>query len=67
MTPAQQFVSNLLKDIPDQQLLRMQTVESSGGTVILMTDSANGGQYFFTIEQRDFELALRAAKSGCQA
>jgi hypothetical protein len=67
MTPAQKFLADLLRNVSDKNLLALPSVEGSGGTIILMNDANTGGQYWFTSEQRDFELARRAAQAGCEA
>jgi hypothetical protein len=67
MTPSQRFIADLLRNVNDQHLLAMPSAEGTGGTIILMNDTGNGGQYWFTAEQRDFELARRAASAGNQA
>jgi hypothetical protein len=67
MTPSQKFVADILRNVHDHHLLAMPAVESSNGAVILMNDPENGGQFWFTAEQRDEELARRAASAGCMA
>jgi hypothetical protein len=67
MTPSQIFVADLLRNVNDKNLLAMPSVEGAMGTIILMNDEKTGGQYWFTAEQRDFELARRAASTGCLA
>lgn len=71
MTPSQKFVADLLRNVNDQHLLALPAVDGifhqgPMGTIILMNDE-QGGQYWFTAEQRDFELARRAASAGCMA
>jgi hypothetical protein len=64
LTPTQRFVAHVFRNCSDSELCRVQFLQ---GKIILLTDSETSAQVWVTEQQRDEELARRAAAKGCCA
>lgn len=64
MTLAQKFIAHALRNATDKDILSLPLLGQGQNTIILLTASDTGEQFWLTCEQRDFELARRAAARG---